>query len=224
MTYTCEFCKKTFAREASIAVHMCEPKRRRLEQHERGVQLGLQAYLRFYEMLQGSAQLKTFEDFAESPYYRAFVKWGRYCVNTRVIAPTQFMTWLLRGQKKIDRWCSDQLYTEYLIDYLRREPVQDALERAVKHSMEWEEHTGSPARDMLRYGNHNMLCHSITTGRISPWVIYNCESGQTLLTELNGEQLSMIWPYIDSDAWQKRFVDYAADQEYAKEILKQAGW
>ena len=174
--------------------------------------------------MQGSARLKTFEDFAESPYYRAFVKWGRYCVNTRVIAPTQFMTWLLRGQKKIDRWCSDQLYTEYLIDYLKLESVQDALERAVKHSMEWSDQTESPAHDMLRYGNHNALCYSITAGRISPWVIYNSESGQKFLSELNSEQLAMIWPYIDSDAWQKRFADYTADQEYAKEILKQAGW
>jgi hypothetical protein len=34
----------------------------------------------------------------------------------------------------------------------------------------------------------------------------------------------MIWPYIDSDVWQKKFSDYAADAEYAKLILKQAGW
>ena len=224
MTYTCEFCQKTFAREQSIAVHMCEPKRRRLEQHERGVQLGLMAYLKFYETMQGSARLKTFDDFAESPYYRAFVKWGRYCVNTRVINPTQFMNWLLKNQKKIDRWCSDQLYTNYLVEYLRLEAVQDALARAVEHSMTWQERTGHPANDMLRHGNRNALCYDVTAGRVSPWVIYNCESGQQFLTELTSEQLAMIWPYIDSDQWQRRFADYAADQEYAKEILQQAGW
>lgn len=211
-------------KESSAAVHMCEPKRRRLEQSERGVQLGLQAYLKFYETMQGSARLKSFEDFAESPYYRAFVKWGRYCVNTRVINPTQFMTWLLRNQKKIDRWSSDQFYTDYLMEYLRLEAVQDALARAVEHSMTWQERTGHPAHDMLRYGNHNAVCYDITAGRISPWVIYNSESGQKFLSNINSEQLAMIWPYIDSDVWQKRFADYSADQEYAKEILKQAGW
>lgn len=211
-------------KESSAAVHMCEPKRRRLEQSERGVQLGLQAYLKFYETMQGSARLKTFEDFAESPYYRAFVKWGRYCVNTRVINPTQFMIWLLRNQKKIDRWSSDQFYTDYLMEYLRLEAVQDALARAVEHSMTWQERTGHPAHDMLRYGNHNAVCYDITAGRISPWVIYNSESGQKFLSDINSEQLTMIWPYIDSDVWQKRFADYSADQEYAKEILKQAGW
>jgi hypothetical protein len=224
MSYTCEFCKKTFMKESSAAVHMCEPKRRRLEQSERGVQLGLQAYLKFYETMQGSARLKTFEDFTESPYYRAFVKWGRYCVNTRVINPTQFMIWLLRNQKKIDRWSSDQFYTDYLMEYLRLEAVQDALARAVEHSMTWQERTGHPAHDMLRYGNHNAVCYDITAGRISPWVIYNSESGQKFLSDINSEQLAMIWPYIDSDVWQKRFADYSADQEYAKEILKQAGW
>lgn len=211
-------------KESSAAVHMCEPKRRRLEQHERGVQLGLQAYLKFYETMQGSARLKTFDDFAESPYYRAFVKWGRYCLNTRVIMPTQFMNWLLKNQKKIDRWCSDQLYTDYLVEYLRLESVQDALARAVEHSMTWQERTGHPAHDMLRYGSRNALCYDVTAGRISPWVIYNCNSGQQFLTELTSEQVAMIWPYIDSDQWQRRFADYAADQEYAKEILRQAGW
>lgn len=224
MTHTCEFCHRTFAREQSIAVHMCEPKRRRLEQHERGVQLGLQAYLKFYETMQGSARLKTFDDFADSPYYRAFVKWGRYCVNTRVINPGQFMTWLLRNQKKIDRWCSDQLYTEYLVEYLKLEAVQDAVARAIEHSIDWQERTGNPAHDMLRYGNRNALCHDVTAGRISPWAIYNSDSGQQFLTELTSEQVAMIWPYIDSDAWQKRFHDYVADQEWVKDILNKAGW
>jgi hypothetical protein len=34
----------------------------------------------------------------------------------------------------------------------------------------------------------------------------------------------MIWPYIDADFWMRKFKDYPADQEYAKDILKKAGW
>jgi hypothetical protein len=55
-------------------------------------------------------------------------------------------------------------------------------------------------------------------------VIYNSESGQKFLSELNAEQVAMIWPYIDSDIWQKKFADYPGDQAYAQEILTQAGW
>ena len=65
--FVCEFCKKSFVRESSILTHMCEPKRRRLEKSERGVQLGFQAFVLFYQTLKPGAS-KTFDDFADSPY------------------------------------------------------------------------------------------------------------------------------------------------------------
>ena len=71
--FICQYCEKLFRRESSLGVHLCEAKRRYQERDEVGVQIGLQAYLRFYEITQGSARLKNFDDFARSPYYRAFV-------------------------------------------------------------------------------------------------------------------------------------------------------
>lgn len=224
MTFTCEYCKKSFVRESSIEVHMCEPKRRRLNKDDAGVRIGFQAYIKFYEQAQGSARLKTYEDFCESSYYLAFVKFGRYCVDVRVINPTQFMNWLLKNQKRIDRWCSDALYTEYLTWYVTVEAVEDALARAMEYAIDWSEKTGHPAHDCVRYGNANAVCYAITTGRISAWIIFNCASGQEFLNNASQEQLAMIWPYINVDTWNKKFQDYAADQEYAREILKKAGW
>ena len=224
MKYICQYCKKDFIKESSLVVHSCEPRRRRQEQSERGVQLGLQAYLKFFELTQGSARLKTFDDFADSPYYRAFVKFGRYCVDIRAINPARFIEYVLKQNKKIDHWCRDSIYTEYLLDYLRVENVNDALARAIEFGITWQEQTSNPAHDCLRYGNSNAMCHAITTGRISPWIIYNSESGQQFLSELSTEQIAMIWSYIDSDVWMKKFQDYPADQEYAKDILSKAGW
>jgi hypothetical protein len=222
--YKCQYCKKDFQKETSLAVHLCEPKRRMQERTERGVELGFQAYLRFYEMTQGSAKLKTYEQFAESPYYRAFVKFGRYCVNTRTVNPKQFLEWLLKNNKKIDRWASDQLYTEYLLIYLQVENINDAMARAIEFGIEWAEKHSAQPHDCLRYGNNNAMCYAVTAGRISPWIIYNCDSGQKFLSELDSTQIAMIWPYIDSDVWQKKFQDYPADQEYVREILTKAGW
>lgn len=224
MTHVCEYCKKEFVRETSIQAHMCEPKRRRRERDEPGPRLGFQAYIRFYESMAGSARNKSHDTFCESSYYRAFVKFGHYCVNTRVINPDRFMAWLLKNNRKIDHWCSDKVYTEYLVDHLKVEAVDDALTRAIEFGIDWAEKNASPAHDCMRYGNTNVLCYAVTAGRISPWVIYNSESGQKFLSELDATQVAMIWPYIDSDAWQKRFQDRPQDQAYAKNILKQAGW
>lgn len=224
MTFKCEYCLKEFVKETSLAAHLCEPKRRALQKDEPGVRLGFQAYVKFYAGVSGSAQPKTYAEFAKSAYYKAFVKFGRYCVDIRAVNPAQFMAWLLKTQKKIDYWCSDKIYTEYLMEYLRQEAVDDALTRAIEYSMDWEEKTQHPARDCLRFGNINATCYAVTSGRISPWVIYNSESGQKFLSSLSPEQVIMIWPYIDSDIWQKRFREHAEDQAYAQQILTRAGW
>jgi len=224
MTYECLYCKRSFVKETSLAVHMCEPKRRFQEQNEPGVRMGFNAYLKFYEITQGSARLKTFEDFATSPYYRAFVKFGRYCVDTRTINPARFIEWLLKNNKKIDHWARDTVYTEYLVGYLPVENVNDALARAIEFGIAWSEESGHPAEDCLRYGNANRAVHAVTAGRISPWIVYNCDSGQKFLSELDATQIAMIWPYIDSEVWMKKFADYMADQEYVRDMLEKAGW
>jgi len=142
-------------------VHVCEAKKRHQERDEVGVQIGLQAYLRFYETTQGSARLKTYEDFARSPYYRAFVRYGRYCVAIRVINVPRFTDWLLKQNKKIDHWCRDTVYTEYLTQHVRAESVTDALARAMEQAIAWSEETDNPDRDYLRYGNTNAVCYAV---------------------------------------------------------------
>jgi hypothetical protein len=224
--YKCRYCEKAFAKESTLAVHLCEPKRRWQQEKETGVQLGLKAYLRFYEMTQGSAKLKSYENFVTSPYYNAFVKFGRYCQSIRCISFTNFLDWLLRNNKKIDHWCSDKLYEEWMHEYLRREAVQDALERALNEMQDYaDDHSElkNGFTDYFRYGNANRICHHIATGRISPWVIYNCDSGVAFLSGLTEEQVVMILPWIDPDHWQRRFTDYLADSEWVKDILQKAG-
>lgn len=222
--YVCRYCEKSFQRENSLAVHVCEPKRRHQERNEVGVQIGLQSYLRFYEITQGSAKLKSFDDFAQSPYYRAFVKFGRYCVSIRAINVSRFIEWLLKHNKKIDHWCKDSIYGEYLIDHLKVENASDALARALEESIAWAEKTNNPDKDYLRYGNANAICYAISTGRVSAWILYNCDSGTEFLANLNQEQIAMIWPMIDADFWSKKFHDYVADTEYVRDMLRKAGW
>lgn len=205
-------------------MHLCEPKRRYREQNETGVQLGLAAYLRFYEISQGSCKLKTFDDFVRSSYYRAFVKFGRYCQDIRAVSVSRFIDWLIKNNKKIDHWCRDSTYTEFLLSYTRQESAADALSRAVETAISWEESNRYPSKDYLRYSNVNAICHDIVCGRITAWALYNCNSGTELLSRLNSEHLEMIWCWIDADYWSQKFQEYPADTMYAKEILHRAGW
>ena len=225
-TYKCRYCEKAFSKESTLAVHLCEQKRRWQQEKEVGVQLGLKAYLKFYEMTQGSAKLKSYENFVTSPYYQAFVKWGRHMVAIRGINPTAFLDWLLKNNKKIDYWLKDEFYVEYLRDYLRKEAVSDALERALKEMENYaDDHPElkNGFSDYFRYGNTNRIIHHVATGRISPWIVYNCDSGVAFLDGLLDEQVAMIIEWIDPGHWQRRFKDYMADTEWVKDILGKAG-
>jgi len=145
-------------------------------------------------------------------------------VDINAINPTQFMAWLLKHNKKIDRWCSDQLYTEYLIEYLQYEAVEDALTRALLESIAWSNESGHPDRDFLRYGNVNRICYLIASGRVSAWVLYNSVAGQEFLDRLSAEQLPLVWNYVDADQWNDIFRGRPKDQQYARDMLKKAGW
>ena len=220
----CAYCKRSFAKESTLAVHLCEPKRRMQQRNETGVQLGYQAYLKFYEMTQGPARTKTYEHFATSSYYRAFVKFGRYCQDIKAINIPRFIDWIVKNNKKLDHWCRDAVYEEYLHDYLRTEPVVDALSRTLEQAIRWEEETQYPAHDYLRHANANKLCYAIQSGRISAWVLYNCSAGVELLGRLNRDQVATVWVAIDTEYWQQRFLKYPEDTAYAKEMLAKAGW
>lgn len=224
--YICRYCKKEFRRESTLAAHLCEAKRRWQQEKETGVQMGFRAYLRFYEITQGSARLKTYENFVDSSFYNAFVKFGRHCQSIRCVNYASYTDWLLKNNKKIDHWHHDAVYIEWLHQYIKRESVQDALERALEEMQRYtDEHPElkNGFRDYFRLAGANIVCYHISTGRVSPWVVFNCDSGVRFLETLNEEQVEIVAPWIDPDFWSRKFHDYLADTEWVRKILEDAG-
>ena len=224
-SFKCRYCGKEYRKESTLTAHLCERKRRAQQEKEVGVQFGLQAYLRFFELTQGSAKLKSYSDFVESPYYVAFVKFGRHMIEIRAVNPRMFIEYVIKENKKLDHWTHEKVYVEYLHAYMKKEAVQDALERALTEMQEYADEVKNLAsfKDYFRYGSSNRICHHISNGRISPWVVFNCSSGVEFLSQLSEEQIAMIMPWIDPDFWQRKFSDYVADTEWVKMILKEAG-
>jgi hypothetical protein len=193
-----------------------------MQEKEVGVQLGLQSYLKFYEMTQGSAKSKSYTDFVVSPYYSAFVKFGQYMVQIRCINPPKFIEWILKQQKKLDQWTKEAFYDEFLYEYLRKEHPNDALERSFTEMQRWADDNGKNFNDIFREGSSAKLCNMIVNGRISPWVIFNCNSGIDMISNLDERQISMVFKFIDPDYWQRKFKDYVADTEFIKTVLDEA--
>ena len=222
--YGCEFCKREFARESTVAKHICEYKHRWLEKDRRGNQIGFQAWLQFYKKNTGSRKHNTYEEFIRSAYYIAFVKYGTFCVDINALNISRFTEWLLKNQIKIDNWCSDNTYTRYLIEYLRHEDPLDAIARSIETTIQKADEENIRCWDYLRYGNTNKICYQITLGKISPWMLYHSDSGSRFLDTLNPDHVKMIVDYIDPEQWALKFKRDPKTANDIKEVLKAGGY
>ena len=222
--FGCEFCGREFARESTVAKHICEYKHRWLEKDRRGNQIGFQSWVQFYKKNTGSKKHSTYQEFIRSAYYIAFVKFGTFCVDINALNISRFVDWLLKNQIKIDNWCADSTYTRYLIEYIRHEDPFDAIKRSVETTLDMAEKEGILGKDYIRYGNANRICYAITTGKISPWILYQSESGVHFLETLNPENVKMIVDYINPEQWALKFHRNPEQTKEVRELLSVAGY
>ena len=221
-SYKCEYCQKEFVKEKTLAVHVCEQKRRHLSKTEKHVQAGLLTYQRFYDITQKGKNKKTFDDFAESPYYTAFVKFGSFLVNTSPVYPERFIDFVIKSGVKLDHWCRDELYYTYVTDLIKSEPADGAIQRSIKTMMDWGDSNTASWEHYFQYVNLNRATHDIREGLVSPWLVLNTKSGKDMLKRMNDEQLEIISPIIDPQHWMRRFKSLLADVELVKDIIKEA--
>jgi len=221
--YQCKFCSKSYVKESTLASHLCEPKRRYQQRNEKGVILAFQAYRKFFKFTQGKEN-KTYEEFSKGPYYAAFVKFGRHLNSIDAVNPERFIEWVIKNNKKLDHWCKDAFYEEYLQGYSRIENPRDALERSIVEMGKWAAETDNPVNEYFRHASENRITRSITNGRISPWAIYTSESGIAVLGRLNEEQITLIYSWIDPDFWNIKLKRQVDDADWCKSLMTQSGF
>jgi len=221
--YKCVHCKKSFMQERTLVSHMCERKRRALQKDEKRVQAGYMAFNRFWQLTQNAKVLKTYDNFADSSYYNAFVKFGSFINNVNPLYPDKFIDYVIKSGVKLDFWCRDELYEKYLFETLKTEPVESAVQRTLKTMMEWGEEHKADFAHYFAYVSLNKAVHDIRNGHISAWVILNSSTGQTMLRNMSDEQLEMISLALDVPYWIRKFKEVPADVALVKEICKETG-
>lgn len=220
--YTCQHCGKDFVKEKTLAVHVCEQKRRAMAKTEKHVVLGYDTYNRFYKKTQNAKGDKTYDEFAKSPYYNAFVKFGSFVSNVNPLYPERFMDFVVTSGVKLDHWCRDELYDKYVIDLIRTETVETALQRSITHMMAWADDNQAQWNHYFLYVSLSRACYDIKDGKISPWIIFNSSNGRSMVKKFNDEQLNAINSVIDPPFWVNKFKRLPADAELVKQVVKES--
>jgi hypothetical protein len=202
---------------------MCEKKRRALQKDEKRVRHGFYAFQRFYKLSAGTKKEKTYQDFCNSQYYNAFVKFGSFISNVKPLYPEKYIDWVVTSGVKLDHWCRDELYEKYALEFILKESVETALERSVTTMMDWaSEQETAPWNHYFMYVSLNRAVWDIKDGKISPWLILNCKTGKDMLSKLNDEQLEMVFHVINPEHWALRFKRSKSDVELAKQVAKES--
>jgi len=220
--YVCEYCGSGYVKEKTLAVHMCEKKRRALQKNEKRVQLGFYAFQRFYKLSAGSKKEKTYQDFCNSQYYNAFVKFGSFLNNVRPLYPEKYIDYVVTSRIKLDHWCKDELYENYATELVLKEDMEVAVRRSIDTMMDWGQEKEVPWNDYFRYASLNRSVRDIKDGKISPWLVLNCKTGKEMLGKFNDEQLGMIYQIVNPSHWALRFKRRQADLDSLKIVVKES--
>ena len=221
MSFKCQYCETSFKSERTIMVHVCEPKRRWMNKDEKYSRLAFFAYNRFYEITQAAGG-KTFENFVKSKFYLGFTKFGKHIININAINPEDFCDFVVRNSVKLDKWCSDAVYETYIQELNRKESADRAVERSILLMEKWGKEHDRTFNVFFKEVSKPLSIHYIQSGRISPWVIFNCDSGAELIDSFSDHELTLINEYLDPTFWSRKFDTRYEDVEFVKSILKQA--
>jgi hypothetical protein len=220
--FICQFCNKGFMQEKTLFVHVCEQKRRYLARTEKHVILGYDTFNKFYKMSQNHKGDKTYEEFARSPYYNAFVKFGSFVSNVNPLYPDKFINYVVTSGVKLDHWCRDELYDNYVVHLIKSEPVEVALERSISHMLSWANDNNSQWDHYFHYVSLSRATFDIKDGKISPWLVLNSASGKEMVKKFNDEQLTAINTVMDIPFWLNKFKKLPADIELVRQVVRES--
>jgi len=221
--HKCKFCKKGFSSERTLANHMCKNKKRFADKDTTQSRLGFRVFQRFFELTTHSKKPKSFDDFISSTYYIGFIKFGRHLISIDPIDTELFVDFVIKNGVKLNDWDKDHVYDAFVDDFVKREPVEKALERSVIFMDKWTQSKQLNLKDFFREVTTNEAVYVIKLGKISPWVLFLAESASELLGEFNDEQFGIIESKIDPKFWQKKMTNNKDDVAFAKEVLGASG-
>jgi hypothetical protein len=202
---------------------MCVKKQRHLDKDSVASRMGLELFRRFYELNTATKNAKTIDEFINSRYYTAFIKFARRLMDLRPVDQSRFVDYVFRNGIKDRDWCKDKVYEAYIVDLLSKEPASRGLERSINTMNEWGEKYDLPFNEFFIHVAPAEATHLVKMGKISPWVLYLSTTSDHLWDRLSDEQADIISSVINPKIWKAKFELKKDDCSFTRGILQDAG-
>lgn len=215
----CEFCKKTFVRESSYAIHICEKKRRWLDKDNKEVKVAFYLFNQWHKMAMGSRKDKTFNEFMNGKFYTVFVTLALKLLDVPRFDKLGYIKWLVDHKVNFRDWPKNSQILKFTEHKVKSESPDVALERAVSHMNEWATEHNCQWIDYLTKAEQNQIFFDIQRGIISPWVVLGSQKFKDTLGQWPPEILEQLFRNIDIDYWTTKLSRCKSDVRFINECL-----
>lgn len=219
----CAFCKKSFSSEHILLTHVCLQKQRYNDRNSAASRIAYFAYDKMWRFTTRSDKSKAFSHFSTSKLYAQFIRFARHMVLIDPFNLEAYIIYLLVHEIKIKLWTDDEMYLEFVQDFLRLEPPLKAFERSFVFITGWAHTHGVEYKEFFKKINPDEAILLIQNGRLSPWVLYLSASSRGLLTSFTDDENNMVEPFLDPAFWTDRLAAKREDAAFIGKTLCDAG-
>jgi hypothetical protein len=217
----CDFCNKRYPLDYLQRKHRCERMKRFHRRDEEIERLAYKVYTEFQKVnFNRPVDAMTF---VKDRYYNDFIKFSKYIRDINSISDSEYIDYVIRKRLPVTTWWQDTTYEKFVTEVILKETPYRALERTLVMCSKWGIQYDDQWQNTFRNISTGLAVQWITSGRLSPWVIFNCESGRNLLGRLSDEQLALVGPRLSVGLWRGKFERHPEEINDIQQLLREEG-
>ena len=219
--FKCSFCSRSFAKETTLATHVCPKKLYHGDKDEKYMIVAIWCYNKF--LARNTYKQADITKFLDSRHYMEFIKFSRYVLEARIKNYQDFMEWLCDNNVKVDNWRKEATYGKFIKQHALKESCQRALEKFVLCTQEWASEQNKPIQDFYVGANSPTILKLIRDGKLSLWIAVGTDLGKQLLSKMEDSELKHLDEWIGDDLikWSRLFNIHQEDINWANSVLKE---
>lgn len=199
IVWNCTYCQRPFQTETGFMNHKCKG-RERLDELRSPV--GQQAYSLYAEWMRvRKMTVPPIENFMESRYFRAFVKFSEYANKTAIPNVLQYVKFMV--EQKIDPmlWTNRAMYASYLEWFDDAFPPESQfIESLDRLLMMVADHKVEP-KDIFKALGTEKIVNMVRRRKLTPWLLVTSSAFLKWASALDPHERSVLTDCVDVGAY-----------------------
>lgn len=219
---TCDFCDKTFKREANFIKHRCEAMKR---YDIFKTPTGKLAYLSFNQWRKCSGYPSvTVETFTGSRYFNAFTKFAEFLKSHKIPDIIGYVELMVKKRLMPFHWSDGDVYEFYLENFDNEYTVDQKLNISIETLYEIARRFDCEVSEVFDHIKPIEILRYVTSRKLSPWLLLPSKKFMEFMTySTNKEERLLFSSLIKVQQWKEYFLENEEKVTEIKSINKELG-